>query len=297
MEIWRNSPILADLIHSNSYTTCIDPQFGYSNGYPRALPLLLSLPDQRPISIVTPQPGNNCTTPINLFSENVHFTTPVDVEFSDEFQIILVDRESESQCGYISRMIEYQSPKIFLVQESGFIPNSWIFSEKRLEDRASVTPIRFEQKYLATIRDYNLESFQMPETKNIFFVLLAYIQSLLTGRKPANLTDIFNYDDPRLTVTPIWDLAIRAIELRQDNHVQNNRVFLFNAFRPWLERNKDVSIVSQKIDNLLSLCKYQIPLIKERRRAMFCELDENLPPITHVMPDFLIQSHFPRELE
>jgi hypothetical protein len=150
---------------------------------------------------------------------------------------IFCREDLESHFHYVSYLVECQYPRIFVTTHQSFSPETWKIAGKKLEDRTPHLSVSFESLYREFLKNHHYSSFQLKETKNVELFLVATFTHAMTGKKVRSLFDLFDFSDPLLSLSPIWDWAIRLLEMKKENIVANMSVFIFNAWRPWIERN------------------------------------------------------------
>lgn len=274
----------------HTYFVYYDSQAGESNGYLRSYPLLASVMGTKLFSLISEFAGKNCRRPVNLLSNpNTHSMVIGDDLYLDEISIIHVEPRLDQETGYVTKYLETNVPRIFLTGNPEYMPARWMESGRTLLDRCPYQIQKYETYYADYLEKKDLTAYQLEETKNIIFLHLAKINSQLTGKRKNHLTDLFDYEDPNLAPSPIWDIAVRVLMLKNENYVQNIEIFIFNAMRPWIEKNMYIDSVSTKIFSLIKEGKYSVKGIQTLREQKLQEGDyaQNLPILD--IPSFLIK--------
>lgn len=261
LTVWIN-----DIQSDSAYFVFYDPQAKEANGYLRSYPLLASLMGDNRFSLISKEAGHNCPIPVNLL-ENTDaraslIGTPL---LSDEISVIHVEAEEDEKLGYVTDYIETTTPRIFISGEERYVPSKWKITGRNLQDRTQIARQRFETVYSSFLSQNELTDYQLAETKNIAFLYLAKIHHQLTGEKVHHLAELFDYENPNLAASPIWDLALRIIKLREENKVSDLKAFTFNSLRPWIERNMYVDAVAERILQLMDTKKKTIEDIQTLR--------------------------------
>ena len=73
----------------------------------------------------------------------------------------------------------------------------------------------------------HLVSYQLRETSNLAITEACCIHTQLTSERPANIVDLFDFEDPRLSISPIWDWSLALCRLKKENIVSNTYTFAF----------------------------------------------------------------------
>lgn len=248
--------MLRDIHENKHFVIFIDTQTNQSNGYLRSLPLLIRLSGDGLKRTIIWEPGRNCNKPLNLLDLELLFIHPTNVTFSNEMHVAFGNTEREEEYRHVERIVEMRIPSIIVIDRSGFIPKGWKSVGKTLESKCSFPPLYFRSEFVDYLSRSGLDEYQIPETMNLVFAELNYLNSLLTGKRAEVLGDLFNFDDDKLSASPIWDWVLKLLLLKEENRVKNFRIFSFNAMRPWIERNKDVRMIADIFTDFLRSLRY-----------------------------------------
>lgn len=262
---------LDTITSSRGFLIFLDEQLADSNGYLRALPLISRIANRRIKYVVVWEPGKNCNKPINLTDTNFKFILPSSFVPRNELHCVFVNDEKEEEHSYLSKYIESGVPSIIVVNHQKFIPKQWRTSSKTIEDKTNYIPHSYKIVLNKFLESNGLSTFQLRETNNLAFTETCYIHFILTSERCEKITDLFNFEDKRLALSPIWDWCISLCRLKKENLVANTLAFTFNAFRPSIEANKYVSQVAKKIDSFLQRYHYSQTAIEEIRKKMITD--------------------------
>jgi hypothetical protein len=258
--------MLRDIHENKNFLIFIDSQTNQSNGYMRSLSLLTRLSGDGLKRIVVWEPGRNCNKPLNLLDTELLFIRPNNVTFSNELHVVFGKVEQEEEYRHVERIVEMRIPSIIVVDRSKFIPKGWKNVGKTLESKCSFPPLHFTSEFADYTSNSGLDEYQIPETRNLVFAELNYFHSLLTGNRADALGDLFDFEEDKLSASPIWNWILKLLFLKEENRVKNFRVFSFNAMRPWIERNKDVRLTADIFTDFLRSLRYsKQKLVKLRK--------------------------------
>jgi len=262
-------PIFSDIIKNKTYLVLIDPYINENNGYLRSVPLIERLSGYSLKTIITWEAGQNCKNPLNVCHNNLLYKLPIDSQNEIHFLGIAVNSEDDEKTNYIQRMIDCPTPRVFITDNCDFVASGWSESYLPLTQRSQVPPLFFSTELTLLLKQDTLESYVLPETKNLAFIELAFLYHKITGNKVSNLPLLFDYHSEKTAILPIWDWAINLIELKKQNVVADKPTFIFNAFRPWIEQNRHVKQVSEIIYEILESVRFKgETLIHERQKLL-----------------------------
>jgi hypothetical protein len=259
---------LNEILKNNSFLIFIDDQLGNSNGYLRSLHLLVRISDNKIRKVVTWEPGRNCNKPLNIFGPQLEFIHPTYFLNVKDVCCVFVNDEREEEYGYVDKYVEFEIPSIFVINHANFIPKAWRLSAKPLESKTQFPPRHFQVELNKYLNSTGLSGYQLTETKNLAFTEICYLHHHLTGERPKTLTELFAFDNDLLAISPIWDWAINLLTLKDENRVTNIYAFIFNAFRPLIERNKDVKKVASIYEDFLKKYHFNIKTLREARNRI-----------------------------
>lgn len=280
LTLWIN-----EVQSDSAYFVFYDPQAKESNGYLRSYPLLASLIGDNHFSLISKEAGHNCPIPINLLENTKARASLIGTPLlSDEISVIHVDAEEDEKLGYVTDYIETTTPRIFITGEESYVPSKWKITGRNLQDRTQISRQKFEKVYSSFLAQNELTDYQLAETKNIAFLYLAKIHHQLTGERVHHLAELFDYENPNLAASPIWDLALRIIKLREENRVSDLKAFTFNALRPWIERNMYVDVVAERILQMMDTKKKTTEDIQTLRHEKWnmSDYSENTPKLCSI---------------
>jgi len=285
-------------IHKNkSFLILIDNQTNQSNGYLRSLPLLIRLTSNKLKKIVVWEPGRNCNKPLNLVNSKLLFIRPANVNFSDEIHVVFGNDEYEKKYRHVERTIEMRIPSIIVVDRADFIPKGWKNVGKTLESKCSLPPLYFASEFTEYLKNSGLDEYQIPGTKNLVFAELNYFHNLLTGNSAAVLSDLFNFEEDKLSISPMWDWLLKLLLLKEENIVRNFRIFSFNAMRPWIERNKDVRLVADIFADFLRKMQYSKHQLIRLRKVKLRKINGLIKKIRKETKSNFIRNFIVNQLE
>ena len=258
---------LLEVCATRSFIILVDTQLHESNGYLRSLPLLVRLYGQSIKRAVVWEPGKNCNKPLNISGIPIEFIHPSNFSPTDALTCVFANDEKDEVYRYVDKYVEFEVPSIFVLNHARFIPKAWNLSAKPLESKCQFVPRHFQVELNRYLEFTGLADFQLPETKNLAFTELCYLHNAVTSKRAKNLVDLFNFDDQRLAISPIWDWAINLLTLKEENRVANVYAFVFNAFRSLIEKNKHVEKTASAFNSFLKDCRYASENINQIRKA------------------------------
>jgi hypothetical protein len=110
------------------------------------------------------------------------------------------------------------------------------------------------------------------------------------GKKSAEISDLFNFEEEILAITPIWDILVELLcNVKSDSDDQFNDIFI--SLKPWIEDEKDVKSVSEKLYNILNEKNFDPSLIIETRDGYINNNHENFLQIYESCKDNEIQDY------
>jgi hypothetical protein len=257
---------IQELMKARSFMIMVDTQLSEANGYLRSLHFLARISENALRRAVVWEPGRNCNKPLDTTGTNLEFIHPRVFCFSDLLHCIFVNDEKDGRYSYIDRYVEASIPSIVVVNRGKFIPKAWMWTGKPLESKSPFMPCGFEFEIDQFLTQNGLLDFQLRDTKNFAFTEINALHDAATSERAKTVVDLFDFDDERLSPSPIWDWAIALLRLRRENTVANMHVFLFNALRPLLERNKDVGAIASGFESFLKLHRNDEELVSENRK-------------------------------
>ena len=257
---------IEEIAKTGSYLILIDEQLNEPNGYLRSLHFIYKVSGGKIRKFVVWEPGRNCNRPLDTTLAGVEYVHPSIFSPSNDLHCVFANDEKELKYQYVEEYVEFQVPSVFVVNRANFIPKTWTLSHKPLESKTPLTPRYFKTELNKYLDSTGLNSFQLSETRNLAFTEVHYLHQAITSERANDLTDLFDFEDERLAVSPIWDWAINLLRLKEENRVSNTYVFIFNAFRPLIERNKSVEKTARVFDSFLKKCKYTLEDLEKRRR-------------------------------
>jgi len=261
--------IIEDIESENSYFIYYDPQAKEANGYLRSFSLIAAHNGNKQITVVSKKAGNNCEIPVNLLSDSMHFSLVGSSLKPSELSVVHIDPELDASDGYVTNYLETHAPKVFLTGECDYVPSKWCDNGRDLLQRCTHPIQKYEKIFAIYLSESSLNEYKLDETKNLAFIQISKINSLLSNKITHSLFDLFDYQNPDLAPSPIWDIAIRIWKLQENNIVRKKSTFIFNALRPWIERNMDVSKLAEIIHELIKSANYSIDGICEKRNEMY----------------------------
>ncbi|MEM2145819.1 MAG: hypothetical protein QW279_10685 [Candidatus Jordarchaeaceae archaeon] len=260
---------LEEVLKKNSFIIFIDEQLANSNGYLRSLPLLIRISGNKIRNVIVWEPGQNCNKPLNLSLTDLNFIHPSSFFKTNELCCLFSNDEKDEMFRYVHKYVESEIPSIIVINNGNFIPNSWRISAKPLESKTYFPPYYFQSELNKYLNSKGLTLYQLPETKNLAFTEICYIHYAITSEKPKKITEIFDFEYDALVISPIWDWAINLLTLKKENKASNMEVFIFDALRPHIERNKDVEKVAIIFETFLKKYHNDIELIISTRKKIF----------------------------
>jgi len=247
----------------------IDKQLYDSNGYLRSLPLLSRLSGKKLKRAIVWEPGRNCNKPFNLIETPIEFIHPSDFSHTDTLTCVFANDEKDEMYSYVDKYVEFGGPSILVVNHPNFIPKKWRFTGKSLESKCSFVPRNFHVELNKYLESNGLNDFQLLETKNLGFIELCYLHTSITSENPKNLNDLFDFNDKRLAISPMWDWVLKILSLKKENKVANVYTFVFNAFRPLVEKNKNVTKIASIFFSFLKGFGYSQEKVRKTRKRNF----------------------------
>ncbi|MEM2111084.1 MAG: hypothetical protein QXX08_04305 [Candidatus Bathyarchaeia archaeon] len=248
-----------------SFLVFIDHQLNEPNGYLRSLPFVTRLSGGKVKRVVVWEPGRNCNKPLDLSLDGIDFVHPRDFSPINVLHCVIANDEKERIFGYVDKFVEFAVPSIFILSHGSFTPKAWEHSGKPLDSKTSIPPRHFETELNRYLDRTRLTEFQLLETKNLAFTEVCCFHSLIKSERVRTLVDLFDFKDDILTISPIWDWATNLLKLLKENTVANIHAFVFNALRPLIERNKDVSKVSNCFESFIRQCNYDSEILAKIR--------------------------------
>ena len=264
---------LEEVYRTKSFMIFVDEQLHESNGYLRSLPLLVKLYNIR--RVVVWEPGRNCNKPLNISGFPIQFIHPSNFSpTANGLACVFANDERDEMYIYVDKYVEFEVPSVFVLNHASFTPKAWKLSAKPLESKCPFVPRHFLVELNKYLESTGLTDFQLRETRNLAFTEACYLHNSITSERAKNLTDLFDFDDKRLAISPIWDWAINLLSLKEENRVANVYAFVFNAFRPHIERNKHVEKTASTFNSFLKRCRYDPEYLNRIRKT-------NLKTMTH----------------
>jgi hypothetical protein len=252
---------------SKSYLVFYDDQVLQKYGYLRSLPLLTHILKRENASVVGKQPDKDCIFPIPI--GDVPYTyIPIGCDVTLQIPgktgvlCVYVDEELDEDLHYVSECIEQKYPMILVVAKPAYIPKGWKKSGLTLEDRSE-----YSMDYLGLLKDYaksrGLSTNIKISMNNLALIELYHIHTHLTNKTLLKTEDLFDFEDPRLTISPIWDIAIKIAFIKEENQDSDN--FVLSCISPYFEKDSDLERVGDKILKLLSHYSFDWEKIKHYR--------------------------------
>jgi hypothetical protein len=266
---------LSEVCRTRSFIIFIDEQLNESNGYLRSLHFLARLSEGKIRRVIIWEPGRNCNEPLDTSGIHLEFVHPSVFSPIDTLHCVFVNDEKEDAYSYVDKYVEFGVPSIFVLNHAVFIPKAWRLSAKPLESKCPYTTRYFQVELNKHLESTGLANFQLSETRNLAFTEICYFHHGITSERAMTLIDLFNFEDKRLAISPIWDWAINLLSLKAENRVTNVYAFVFNALRPLIEKNKDVTKVASSYESLLKSCRYKIEALRKTRKANFKSMSDN----------------------
>jgi hypothetical protein len=265
---YKIHPLFSDIIYNNTFLVLIDPHIKENNGYLRSIPLIERLSGYSLNSIITWEAGQNCKTPLNICHNDIAYDLPLHAENESSFLAIAINSEQDEKTNYVQRMIDRPIPRVFITDNCDYVPTGWNMSYLPLTQRSHQAPIAFTTELGILLKQDKLESYVLPETKNLAFIELAFLYHTITGEKVSNLAALFDYHAEMTAILPIWDWALNLIELKKQNAVADKSTFVFNALRPWIEHNKHVNLVRDRVYELLESVRFNAETLRKEREKL-----------------------------
>jgi hypothetical protein len=261
-------PLFSDIIQNKTYLILIDPHIKENNGYLRSVPFIERLSGYTLKTLMTWEAGQNCKFPLNICHNNLSYKHPLDSQDEHNFLGIAVNAELDANTNYVQRMIDFPAPRIFITDNHDFVASGWSEAYLPLTQRSAFPPVSFLTELGVLLKRDNLDTYILPETKNLAFIELAFLYHKITGNKVSNLPHLFDYYSGMTSILPIWDWALMLIELKKQNVVADKPTFIFNALRPWIEQNRHVKQVSEIIYELLESVKFKAETLRNERQKL-----------------------------
>jgi hypothetical protein len=290
-------PIFSDIIKNKTYLVLIDPYINENNGYLRSVPLIERLSGYSLKTMITWEAGQNCKNPLNMCHNNLLYKLPIDSQNENHFLGVAVNSEEDEKTNYIQRMIDCPTPRVFITDNCDYVARGWIESYLPLTQRSQVPPLFFSTELSPLLKQDNLESYVLPETKNLAFIELAFLYHKITGKKNSNLASLFDYHSEMTAILPIWDWALNLIELKKQNAVADKPTFVFNALRPWIEHNMHVNQVRDKLYELLESVRFKAETLRNERQKLLKSDRSRLEEIIRTNEDPTFQRLIRKQME
>jgi hypothetical protein len=261
--------MLKSIKSSKGYLVLNDEQVSQNSGYMRSLPLLTHFLKHDIAGVVGKPSSHECIWPAPVGNFPYSY---VPVGTDDSLQIprktgmlcVYVHEGLDDQLHYVSECIEKKYPTLFITTKPRYIPAGWKKSGLTLEDRSE-----HSMDYLGLLKDYchtlGLKTRLPMSTENLTFIELYYIHTHLTNRTIVKVDQLFDFEDPRLTISPIWDMAIKIAWLKEENPHSDPADFVFSSICPYIEKSSDLENAKVKILNLLSHYSFDWEKIKRYR--------------------------------
>jgi len=243
------------------------------------------------------EPGRNCNKPLDTTLAEVEYIHPSSFSPSNDLHCVFVNDEKEEKYQYVGDYVEFQVPSVFAVNHENFVPKIWSLPHKPLESKTPLTPRYFKTELNKYLDSMGLNGFQLPETSNLAFTEVHYLHQAITSERASDLTELFDFEDERLVVSPIWDWAINLLGLKEENRVSNMYVFIFNAFRPLIERNKSVEKTARVFDSFLKRCNYNLENLEKRRRRNLKNMTDKYQKIMKITKETLLNLILQKQLK
>lgn len=290
MKFGEVNSYIQDIIRNNNYLIIIDTQSSQPFGFLRSVPLLHEISGCMDLSIFYPEAAISGNHPLKLI-QDISFLDPSNCSDKNSIlTLIILNSEFEEETGYVSSIIETNTPKIFVGDCVGFTPKNWRYSGKSIEEKSIIIPLKYDRVYSEVIEKNCLQEFQLKRTKNIFFNNLYRLKYHLLGKKSAEISDLFNFEEEILAITPIWDILVELLcNVKSDSDDQFNDIFI--SLKPWIEDEKDVKSVSEKLYNILNEKNFDPSLIIETRDGYINNNHENFLQIYESCKDNEIQDY------
>lgn len=288
---------LREVCTTRSFIILVDEQLNQSNGYLRSLQLLVRLSEGKIKRAVVWKPGRNCNKPLDTSGTKLEFVHPSDFSPMNALNCVFANDEKEEVYSYVDRYVEFEVPSIFVLNHAGFIPKAWRLSAKPLESKSTFTPRYFQVELNKYLESTGLANFQLSETRNLAFTEACYLHHAITSERAKTLSDLFDFEDRRLVISPIWDWVIDLLALKEENRVANVYAFVFNALRPLLERNKDVGKTASIFESFLKKYRYDSEVLSKMRRANFKSMSDDYKLLLKEMSENLFRSILKVQLE
>ncbi|EHQ36188.1 hypothetical protein [Methanoplanus limicola] len=289
MKFGEVNSYIQDIIRNNNYLIIIDTQSSQPFGSLRSVPLLHEISGCMDLSIFDPEAAISRNFPLKLIQ---------DISFQDLsncsdkgslLSLIILNSGYEEKTGYVSSIIESNTPKIFVGDSIGFTPKNWRYSGKSIEEKSIQIPLNYNRVYSKFIEDNCLQEFQFKTTKNVFFNNLYRLEYRLLGKKSAQVSDLFNFGEEILAITPIWDILVELLGNIKSSNDKFNDISI--SLKPWIEDENDVKSVSEKLYNILNENDFDPSLIIETRDGYISNNHENFLQICESCKDNDIQGY------
>jgi len=287
---------IEEIEKTGSYLILIDEQLNESNGYLRSLHFIYRMSEGRIRKFVVWEPGRNCNKPLDTTLAEVEYIHPSSFLPSNDLHCVFVNDEKEEKYQYVGDYVEFQVPSVFVVNHANFIPKVWSLSHKPLESKTPLTPRYFKTELNKYLDSIGLNHFQLSETRNLAFTEVNYLHQAITSERANVLTDLLNFEDEKLAISPIWDWAINLLRLKEENRVSNMYVFIFNAFRPLIERNKSVEKTARVFDSFLKRCRYNLENLDKRRWRNLKKMTDNYQKMLKTTKETLLSLILQKQL-
>jgi hypothetical protein len=267
-------PLFSDIIQNKTFLVLIDPHIKESNGYLRSVPLIERLSGYSLDTTIAWEAGKNCKKPLNICHNNLSFVHPLHVQNESRFLAIAVNSVNDEKTNYVQRMIDRPTPRVFITDNYDYVPSGWSLSFLPLTQRSHLAPLSFMTELGRLLKQDQLESYVLRETKNLAFIELAYLNHKITGEKVSNLVNLFDYQSEESAILPIWDWALNLLDLKDQNAVVDKLTFVFNAFRPWIDQHMYVNSVSNVVYEHLNSVNFNAKTLRDERQKIL-KLDKS----------------------